>query len=178
MSKPPELLLGKATPPVGRYAPELLFPIPRQQARDALAIGDPLPFAGVDVWHAYELSWLADDGRPVARVGRISVDAASPNIVESKSLKLYFNSLNNHRFDSDAAAVATMAADIGAVVGMAVDIELLAIDDERLAGRRLPGTCIDAAPLIDVAAEAPSAAMRSVSSVPSSRGDGKRKNAA
>lgn len=161
MSTPPEMLLGKATPPAGRYAPELLFPISRKPARDGLAIGNRLPFSGLDIWHAYELSWLAADGRPLARVGRISIDAASPNIVESKSLKLYFNSLNNHRFDSEAAAVATIAADIGAVVGMAVGVELLTVDDERLSGTRPPGTCIDDAPFRPEAG-APSATMLEV----------------
>ena len=95
------LLLGKHTPVVEVYSPELLYPIPPSIARNTLGLTASIPFYGVDLWHAYELSWLDASGKPVVRVGRFVIPAASPCMVESKSFKLYLNSLNNHNFDSD-----------------------------------------------------------------------------
>ena len=111
------LLLGKNTPVVDEYSPDLLFPIPRSQARDSLFGERPLPFHGVDIWHAYELSWLNEGGVPQVRVGRFAVPATSPNLVESKSFKLYLNSLNFTRFESEAAACRTIVSDVSAAAG-------------------------------------------------------------
>jgi 7-cyano-7-deazaguanine reductase len=138
-----ELLLGKITPSAQRYAPELLYPIPREQARTTLGLPSELPFYGVDVWHAYELSWLDENGRPVACVGRFSIPIESPNLVESKSFKLYLNSLNSERFDSPASVIDRVQADVSIVAGAAVTLELLSLDDPCLAGVSLPGTCVD-----------------------------------
>lgn len=140
------LLLGKHTPVVEQYAPELLYPIPRSLARDGLGLADPAPFHGADIWHAYELSWLDATGRPVARVGRFEVPATTPNIVESKSFKLYLNSLNNTLFDSDSAALQTICGDIGAAAGGPVSLQLFGVDDAVLAGAQLQGECIDDEP--------------------------------
>jgi 7-cyano-7-deazaguanine reductase len=137
------LLLGRHTPVVREYAPQLLHPIPRIAARQGLGLRAPLSFHGVDVWHAYEMSWLDNTGKPVVRVGRFEVPASSPNMVESKSFKLYLNSLNHTQFIGDAEARATIVADISAVAGERVDLELLSIDDETLAGSKLPGVCLD-----------------------------------
>ncbi|MEH6584161.1 MAG: NADPH-dependent 7-cyano-7-deazaguanine reductase QueF [Halioglobus sp.] len=138
-----ELLLGKHTPVVEIYSPELLYPIPRAVARDNLGLSADLPFYGADLWHAYELSWLDGKGKPVARVGRFSIPATSPCIVESKSFKLYLNSLNNTRFEDDAAAKLCMERDIAAVAGEAVNLELFAVDDPLLAGRPVQGKNVD-----------------------------------
>ena len=138
-----ELLLGKTTPSAQRYAPELLYPIAREQARGTLGISSELPFLGVDVWHAYELSWLDGQGRPVACVGRFSIPIESPNLVESKSFKLYLNSLNSERFDSTSSLIDRVQSDVSAVAGAAVALDVLALDDPSLAGVSLPGTCID-----------------------------------
>jgi 7-cyano-7-deazaguanine reductase len=137
------MLLGRQTPVLDRYAPELLYPIPRAIGRAALGLGAQLPFAGADLWHAYEISWLDGDGRPEVRVGRVSIPAASPNLVESKSFKLYLNSLNNTRFAGETEFAATVQRDIAAVVGAGIELELLGVDDPRLAGARLAGECID-----------------------------------
>ncbi|MCB1687236.1 MAG: NADPH-dependent 7-cyano-7-deazaguanine reductase QueF [Halioglobus sp.] len=137
------MLLGRHTPVVQEYAPQLLYAIPRSTARTGLGIGDQLPFHGVDLWHAYEMSWLDDVGKPVAWVGRFHVPADSPNIVESKSFKLYLNSLNSTRFPSIDAARGTIVADIEAVAGARVALELLPVGDASLAGARLSGECLD-----------------------------------
>ena len=142
-----EMLLGRRTPIARDYAPELLYPIPRAPARRDIGLTEPLPFAGVDVWYAYELSWLDAQGKPVARVGRFTVPAASPNMVESKSFKLYLNSLNNTRLESDEAASEIIRRDVGAVVGAAVQLELFGPDDPGLVGTRLHGICLDPLPV-------------------------------
>ncbi|WP_116365030.1 NADPH-dependent 7-cyano-7-deazaguanine reductase QueF [Parahaliea mediterranea] len=141
------LLLGRQVPVSEHYAPELLYPIARRQARDDLGINEAaLPFTGVDLWHAYELSWLDGQGRPVSRVGRFSVPAHSANLVESKSFKLYLNSLNQEVLADDNAAIARICHDLSAAAGADVSLTLFAPDDPALAGRRLPGECLDPLP--------------------------------
>lgn len=138
-----ELLLGRHTPVLQEYAPQILYPIPRHSARQNLGLNDALPFQGVDLWHAYELSWLDTSGKPVVRVGRFTVPATSPNIVESKSFKLYLNSLNNSQFSCDEDAQGTITTDISAVAGADVSLTLYALDDPALAGTELQGQCLD-----------------------------------
>ncbi|MEH6591465.1 MAG: NADPH-dependent 7-cyano-7-deazaguanine reductase QueF [Halioglobus sp.] len=137
------LLLGKHTPVVEVYSPELLYPIPRSIARDNLGIDEPLPFYGVDLWHAYELSWLDASGKPVARVGRFTVPATTPNIVESKSFKLYLNSLNSTRYSGEIEAKACIERDISAAAGGPVSLELFTANESSLAGQVLEGLEID-----------------------------------
>ncbi|MFK8047993.1 MAG: NADPH-dependent 7-cyano-7-deazaguanine reductase QueF [Halioglobus sp.] len=137
------LLLGKHTPVVEAYSPELLYPIPRLNARATLGINETLPFFGVDLWHAYELSWLDSSGKPVVRVGRFTVPAMTPNIVESKSFKLYLNSLNSTRFESVEAAKRAMESDISEAAGDEVTLELFLLDDPALAGLGVEGLLID-----------------------------------
>ncbi len=79
----------------------LLVGVPRSLNREAYGIKDPLPFVGYDVWHAYEMSYLLQSGMPVTAVVKIIYPANSDNIVESKSLKLYLNSFNMHKFSLD-----------------------------------------------------------------------------
>ncbi|MBT4522462.1 MAG: NADPH-dependent 7-cyano-7-deazaguanine reductase QueF [Halieaceae bacterium] len=157
-----KLLLGKHTPLVEHYAPELLYPMPRSIARETLGISGALPFEGTDVWHAYEMSWLDQTGRPIARVGRFSVPATSPNLVESKSFKMYLNSLNNHRFDSVAQARDCIEGDISKVAGETVTLELFNTDDNALAGHSLAGESLDECAISAVAGE-PSADLLKVS---------------
>ncbi|MEM1156492.1 MAG: NADPH-dependent 7-cyano-7-deazaguanine reductase QueF [Pseudomonadota bacterium] len=140
---PAELLLGKQTPVVDKYAPQLLFPIPRADGRSRIDLGEALPFSGVDVWHAYEMSWLDPKGKPVCKVGRFSIPADSPNMVESKSFKLYLNSLNSTSFQSPSEARRVMEEDLSKVLGVTPAIELLAVDDSALAGIPLQGTHLD-----------------------------------
>jgi len=120
-----------ATSPLGRevqfpqrYAPELLFPIARAPARAEIGLcADALPFIGLDRWHGYELSWLDARGKPVVMVATITVPATSPYLPESKSLKLYLNSLNAHTFASPELARMTIARDLAAVAGAEVTVE-------------------------------------------------------
>ena len=116
--------LGKTSAYRTDYAPELLFPIARQGKRDELGLSGTLPFFGVDIWNAYEISWLNQRGKPQVAIARITVPADSPNIVESKSFKLYLNSFNQTRLDSVDALKALLQQDLSAGFGASVHITL------------------------------------------------------
>ena len=117
--------LGKSTAYASQYAPALLFPIARQQKRDELGIdAATLPFIGEDLWNAYELSWLNTKGKPVVAVGTLRVPADSPRLIESKSLKLYFNSLNQTAFASPEEVSAIVSRDLSAAAGAPVVVEI------------------------------------------------------
>ena len=120
---PNALPLGRTVDYPREYDAGLPFPIPRAQGRDALGIDDrALPFIGHDRWHAYEVSWLDRRGKPVVATLALEVPADSPNLVESKSLKLYLNSFNATRFDDPAAVRARIAADLSHAAGGAVSV--------------------------------------------------------
>jgi len=138
-------LLGQAVAYRDTYAPELLFPIERQLKRDELGLRTAaLPFVGEDLWNAYELSWLDARGKPVVALGEFRVPAASPRLVESKSLKLYLNSFNQQRFaateDVRTRIVRDLSAAAGAEVGVAVTP--LALRPQRASGYP-QGVCLD-----------------------------------
>lgn len=136
--------LGKTTEYVAEYAPELLFPIPREPKWRELGI-DPLalPFQGVDLWNCYELSWLTAKGKPVVAIGEFAIPAHSPCIIESKSFKLYLNSLNQTRFASREALVEVLARDLSAAAGAPVAVRVRSLDEvaeegvARPAGERI-----------------------------------------
>lgn len=118
--------LGKTSAYRTDYAPELLFPIPRQGKRDEIGLGSgsTLPFYGVDIWNAYEISWLNARGKPQVAIARITVPADSPNIIESKSFKLYLNSFNQTRLDSVVALKNLLQQDLSNGFGATVHISL------------------------------------------------------
>ncbi len=156
------MLLGKDSPAPERYAPEILYPIPRRLARDELGLSAELPFHGEDIWHAWELSWLSPGGAPVSAVARFAIPATSENLVESKSFKLYLNSLNGETYESPQALAATLVEDLSAVAEGEIEVELLEVDDPALAPTPLPGVCIDGEPLSGQAAD-PDASLLEVS---------------
>jgi len=125
MSNAPEHSpLGKNSAYRTDYAPELLFPIPRIGKRDELGLSGTLPFFGVDLWNAYELSWLNMRGKPQVAVARITVPADSPNIIESKSFKLYLNSFNQTRLGGPEALRDLLQQDLTAATGASVHVAL------------------------------------------------------
>ena len=85
--------LGESIPNPSKYDPGILYPIPRCSARSLLGIEKKLRMFGFDHWRSYELSWLNSKGKPIVAIAEIFFDVDSENIVESKSLKLYLNSL-------------------------------------------------------------------------------------
>lgn len=141
MSKGP---LGEATGYVSHYDPQLLFAIARDEARQPLGIAHELPFSGVDLWNAWDLSWLDTHGKPVVATAEIRVPADSPNLIESKSLKLYLNSLAMTHYSNADEVAGIVATDLSATSGSPVQVELLlpaAWSAREFA--LLPGSCID-----------------------------------
>ena len=113
MNTPQDSNLGREVAYPTRYDPGLLFPIPRAQGRAELHLAHAaLPFTGHDRWHAYELAWLDGRGKPVVGTATFLVPADSPQLIESKSLKLYLNSLNASRFDSAEALRERLVEDL------------------------------------------------------------------
>lgn len=136
--------LGKQVAGSAVHDADLLFPIPRAAGREAMGLAEPLPFHGVDIWNAWELSWLDRRGKPQVAIGEFRIPASSPNLIESKSFKLYLNSLNQTRFADAEAVLAVLLADLSAAAGMPIEVVLLAVDPPRSAPiRRLDGDCID-----------------------------------
>jgi 7-cyano-7-deazaguanine reductase len=113
------LTLGQATPYPDQYDPSLLFPIPRAENRLKLNIqtNQALPFVGVDIWNAFELSWLNKKGKPQIALAEFQIPADSANMIESKSFKLYLNSFNSARFEDETEVRERLIADLSAVAG-------------------------------------------------------------
>lgn len=131
-----KLPLGRETDFPQKYSPEVLCPIART--------GDREQFRGVDIWNAWELTWLGRGGLPRVATAEIHVPADSPNIVESKSVKLYLNSYSMSPFESETAVAETIARDLESCVGAPVKVRVLPVADTE--GRhvaRLAGACLD-----------------------------------
>jgi len=128
----------------GTYHPAHLFPVPRKEARTDLGLETNLPFTGVDIWNAYELSWLNAKGKPLVALGELVFPCTAPNIVESKSLKLYFNSFNQTRFDSRDQVVGCIQKDLTRCVKGEVQVSLYSPGQASPFSISTPrGTCID-----------------------------------
>lgn len=123
MNTPQDSSLGREVDYPRQYDASLLFPIPRAGARAEIGLDGELPFVGEDRWHAYELGWLDARGKPCVATATIRVPATSPNLIESKSLKLYLNSLNSSRFNRPEAVRERIATDLSACAGADVAIE-------------------------------------------------------
>ncbi len=139
-----QLTLGQKTDYHTDYCPGLLQAVPRSLNRQELGIVKEQPFIGSDVWNAYELSWLNAKGKPVVALARLIVGSTSPNIIESKSLKLYLNSFNQTRFESTSELQGVMTKDLSKVAGLAVQVMLFKPDQhDAFVANSLPGHCID-----------------------------------
>ena len=125
MNTPEQSQLGKASSYTDQYDASLLFPIPRADKRAELGISDTPPFFGADMWTLYELSWLNLRGKPQIALAHITVPCESPNIVESKSFKLYLNSFNNSRFADAREVRERIRADVSAATGVGIGIKTI-----------------------------------------------------
>lgn len=136
--------LGKATDYPERYDPALLFPIHRGEQRKAIGIGGELPFRGVDVWTAYEISWLNAQGKPQIAIGEFRIPCDSPALVESKSLKLYLGSFAQEPVATGAEVRRRIQDDLSHACGAHVAVVLASTDwrDACLLAE-LPGESID-----------------------------------
>jgi 7-cyano-7-deazaguanine reductase len=100
--------LGKISRYADQYDTHLLFPISRAQKRAELGVGEQPVFFGADLWTAYEVSWLNSKGKPQVALAHFVLPADSPNIIESKSFKLYLNSFNNTQLKGSDHGVQAM----------------------------------------------------------------------
>jgi 7-cyano-7-deazaguanine reductase len=137
--------LGKSSEYIATYTPSLLFPIPRAAKWAELGLSaETLPYQGVDFWNCFELSWLLPSGKPVVAMGEFAIPADSPNIIESKSFKLYLNSLNQSVFNSADELVAVLAQDLSAAAGKPVGVRVRSLAEVTAEGVvAAPGICID-----------------------------------
>ena len=124
------LTLGQKTEYKDQYDPSLLQPVPRSLNRTDINISDDaLPFTGYDIWTLYELSWLNKKGLPQVAIGEVRLPASSPNLIESKSFKLYLNSFNQTRFDDWQTIADTLQIDLSRCAGEDVDVTIQPLTD-------------------------------------------------
>jgi len=136
--------LGNQTQHPKQYQPEVLYPIPRWASRSLLDIDKKTHMFGLDHWQAYELSWLNSSGKPQVAIGEFYFNSESENIVESKSLKLYLNSLNQERYKSMETVRSIIEQDLSLVSHSEVKVAIHSLDeieDEGFGARA--GKCID-----------------------------------
>jgi len=107
--------LGKKTDYKSEYDPGLLFSIPRQTQRENNNISN-IYFKGYDVWNAYEFSWLDLNGKPIVKILQVIYNSDSPNIVESKSLKLYLNSFSMTKFNNETEVLNIIKNDLSKII--------------------------------------------------------------
>lgn len=137
---------GKKTEYVTTYRPSLLESLPRQEQRQSLGITEEaLPFRGLDVWNAYEFTWLNQKGKPEVAVARFEVPAKSAEMFESKSLKLYLGSYSNTKFGHRAEVVSTLESDLSLAAKTPVSVHLLTPEHINQTGlSAFQGTSLDA----------------------------------
>jgi 7-cyano-7-deazaguanine reductase len=141
--------LGKTVAYATQRDAALLFPIARADARAKLGFsGEALPFLGVDIWNAYEFSWLDARGKPRVALVEFRVPAESPNIIESKSFKLYLNSYMQTRVPDTDTLREWLSEDLSAAAGDGVSVQLgTPTSKESLLLQQLEGELIDDLPL-------------------------------
>lgn len=140
-----EAPLGKKTAYVDVYTPDLLYPVPRTLGREKTGLaGLKLPFEGTDIWTGFEISWLSPKGKPQIAMGEFRFPSSSPFIVESKSFKLYLNSLTHTVFSSVEEVEKAIHDDLSRVIQDEISIQLF--DPKKLKSHFLSefsGYCLD-----------------------------------
>lgn len=121
--------LGKKVAYEAYYNSDKLFPIPRQLNRDKIGVPNPLPFCGQDIWNHYEVSWLNEQGKPIVAIAEIIYGCESEFIIESKSMKLYFNSFNNTKIKDIQTLELTIKNDIENRIHSPVTIKIILLRD-------------------------------------------------
>lgn len=137
--------LGKKVEYDNEYNSDLLFPLPRQMVREKVGIQMPLPFKGMDIWHAYEISWLNSKGKPIVAIATFVIPCDSPNLIESKSFKIYLNSFNQTQFSSVNVVKELMQNDLSRASGVAVDVKIESIEEANKTQqiKEFDGICLD-----------------------------------
>ena len=116
MNSPELSQLGRPVHYTDQYDASLLYPIARAGKREEIGIAGAPPFFGADLWTSYELSWLNPRGKPQVAIGHFTIPCETPNIIESKSLKLYLGSFSGTVFASADAVRDRLRADLSEAV--------------------------------------------------------------
>ncbi|CAM5217998.1 NADPH-dependent 7-cyano-7-deazaguanine reductase QueF [Alishewanella longhuensis] len=140
-----ELSLGKITDYIDHYTPSLLQAVPRSLGRQSIGLTESeLPFVGQDIWHGYELSWLNAKGKPMVALATFVVPYNSPNLIESKSFKLYLNSFNQSRFADLGQVYQALQQDLSNCAGKTVQVSLHNVSEiMTFQPTWIPGVCLD-----------------------------------
>jgi 7-cyano-7-deazaguanine reductase len=145
MTHSTRMVLGRQVDYSRQYDPDQLCPIPRSLGRSAAGIEEKPSFShGQDIWNIYELSWLNASGKPLVAMAEVLVPWDSPNLIESKSLKLYCNSFNMTALESADSLREILARDLSRAAG--ADVLVRVITPESFAQTMLAepaGICID-----------------------------------
>jgi 7-cyano-7-deazaguanine reductase len=141
--------LGKPVTYAGARDAALLYSIARAGDRARIGIeGATLPFLGVDIWNSYEFSWLDARGKPRVALVEFRVPADSPNLIESKSFKLYLNSYMQTRVPDTDTLREWLSEDLGRAAGDTVSVQLgTPTSKESLQLQQLEGELIDDLPI-------------------------------
>ena len=123
-------VLGQTVAAPGEYTPSVLERIDRRLGRDGIKDPSENVSNGHDVWHCYELSWTLPDGAMTFTTGALIIPASSAYTVESKSLKLYLNSLNTHVFPTDDEAIACIETDLSELTQS--QVKLVRVDPDEV----------------------------------------------
>jgi len=142
---PEQSELGKKAEYDPHYNPGKLFPIPRKVKRDEIGVPDKLPFFGFDLWNHYEVSWLNENGKPIVALAEIQYGCDTPYIIESKSMKLYFNSFNNTKFNNEESVKEIIKKDLEKNVGGLVSVNIFPLNtlNENKLYPNFEGECLD-----------------------------------
>ena len=124
--------LGKKSEYSATYSPQHLYPIPRAEKRREIGVDpDQLPFSGFDCWNHYEVSWLNEKGKPMVAIAELIYDCTSPKIIESKSLKLYFNSFNNTKIKGRTELERLIQKDVAARIEADVWVKIHPLEHSK-----------------------------------------------
>lgn len=124
------LTLGQVTDYPQAFSADLLQAVPRILNRQEIELEhDNLPFDGIDLWTAYEVSWLRENGVPAVAIVEVEVPVTSPNLIESKSFKLYLNSFNQSIFASFEAVRTQLQNDLSACAQAPVVVRIFSLED-------------------------------------------------
>ncbi|EPE37183.1 NADPH-dependent 7-cyano-7-deazaguanine reductase (plasmid) [Candidatus Photodesmus katoptron] len=88
-------------------------------------------FKGFDIWTAFELSWLNKKGKPEVAIAEFIIPQSSPNLIESKSFKLYLNSFNQIKFNSKEMLLNVLQNDLTKTSGSPVKIRFIPVDQPK-----------------------------------------------
>lgn len=130
--------LGKKSEFPTEYDASVLVAVPRYENRKIYGIEEiPSIFVGKDVWHAYELGFMTENGLPVTGMLKMVYGADNLFLVESKSLKLYLNSFNMSKFgqtrtEGIAAVLQRIESDLNSLLKTEVEVSFIQREEEKV----------------------------------------------